>query len=205
VAAGARPDRGLPRPLPRRFFARDTVTVARALLGCLLVHLTPRGVLVGRIVETEAYRGRRDPASHAYRLTARSAIMYGRPGVAYVYLSYGRHRCLNVVTEDGGRPGAVLLRAVEPVGGLVLMRRLAPGVPDARLAAGPGRLARTLGVGLAHNGADLTHPPLYLAAGGPPGRVLTGRRVGVGAAVERRRRFGVAGSRSLSRPFPPVL
>ncbi|MDR7455258.1 MAG: DNA-3-methyladenine glycosylase [Armatimonadota bacterium] len=196
---------GLPRPLPRRFFARHTVVVARALLGGLLVHVTPRGMLVGRIVETEAYRGPRDPASHAYRRTPRSAIMYGLPGVAYVYLSHGVHRCLNVVTEDDGRPGAVLLRAVEPLRGLPLMRRRAPGVPAARIASGPGRLARALGITLRHNGADLTRPPLYLAAGRRPGRVVAGPRVGVGAAIGRRWRFGVAGHPSLSRPFRPVL
>lgn len=196
---------GLPRALPRRFFARHTVAVARALLGCLLVHVTPRGVLVGRIVETEAYRGPRDPASHAYRRTPRSAIMYGRPGTAYVYLSYGVHRCLNVVTEQTGRPGAVLLRAVEPLGGLSLMRRRAPGAADGRVASGPGRLTRALGVTLRHNGVDLTRPPLYLAAGRRPGRIASGPRVGVGAAAGRRWRFGVAGHPSLSRPFRPVL
>ncbi|MDR7532926.1 MAG: DNA-3-methyladenine glycosylase [Armatimonadota bacterium] len=197
------------RPLPRRFFARDAVAVARALVGCLLVHETPRGRLVGRIVETEAYRGPDDPASHAYRKTARSAIMYGPPGRAYVYFTYGMHWCLNVVTGARGVPGAVLLRAVEPVAGVALMRRLrgaGPDVPAARLAAGPGRLTRALGVGPRHNGRDLTRPPLYLAAGAPRRKtVLVGPRVGITAARRRRWRFGLAGSPALSRPFPRRL
>lgn len=197
------------RPLPRRFFARDAVAVARALVGCLLVHETPHGRLVGRIVETEAYRGPDDPASHAYRKTARSAIMYGPPGKAYVYFTYGMHWCLNVVTGRRGAPGAVLLRAVEPVAGAPRMRRLrgvGPEVPTARLAAGPGRLTRAMGVGPRDNGRDLTRPPLYLAAGGPRrGTVLAGPRVGITAARGRRWRFGLAGSPALSRPFPRRL
>jgi DNA-3-methyladenine glycosylase len=194
------------RPLARRFFARDAVVVARALVGCLLVHETPHGRLVGRIVETEAYRGPDDPASHAYRRTARSAIMYGPPGVAYVYFTYGMHWCLNVVTGSPGVPGAVLLRAVEPVEGAERMRRLrgvGPEVPAARLAAGPARLTQAFGVGPRHNGTDLTAPPLYLAAGGPRrGTVVAGPRVGIRAARDRWWRFGLAGSPALSRPFP---
>jgi DNA-3-methyladenine glycosylase len=185
------------------------VVVARALLGCLLVRETPRGRIVGRIVETEAYRGPDDPASHAYRRTPRSAIMYGPPGVAYVYFTYGMHWCLNVVTGSPGVPGAVLLRAAEPVEGAALMRRLrgvAPAVPAARLAAGPARLARAFGVGPGDNGRDLTVPPFYLAAGERRrGAVRAGPRVGITAARDRRWRFGLGGSPALSRPFPPRL
>lgn len=196
------------RPLPRRFFARPTPVVARALLGHLLVHETGEGPRVGRIVEVEAYRGPRDPASHAYRRTARSAIMYGPPGVAYVYLSYGVHWCLNVVTEPEGVAGAVLLRALEPVAGI-------PGAPrdgdgaGARVAAGPGRLTAAMAVTIRHNGADLTRPPLYLADGGPARaalrrryRIGAGPRIGVGAAADRPWRFGLVGHPSLSRPLP---
>ena len=191
------------RPLPRRFFARPTLAVARALLGCLLVHETPAGLLVGRIVEAEAYRGADDPASHAFRKTARSAIMFGRPGIAYVYLSYGVHRCLNVVTEADGSPGAVLLRALEPLEGIAIMRRRLPYIGAARLASGPGRLTVAMAVGLAHNWIDLTRPPLYIAAGDRRGwRVITGPRIGVSQAADRAWRFGLAGHRSLSRPFP---
>jgi DNA-3-methyladenine glycosylase len=187
-------------PLPRRFFARDTVAVARALLGHLLVHETPAGRRVGRIVEVEAYRGPRDPASHAYRPTPRSRIMYGRPGIAYVYFSYGMHFCMNVVTERPPRAGAVLLRALEPVEGF------GPH-PAARVAAGPGRLARAMGIDLRHNGADLTRRPLYLADGGAgrrrlrAGRIVNGPRVGIAVATRRPWRFGIDGHLSLSRPF----
>lgn len=184
------------RPLPRRFFARDTVTVARALLGHLLVHHTPRGRRVGRIVEVEAYRGPRDPASHAYRATPRSLIMYGPPGMAYVYFTYGMHFCVNVVTETHGRAGAVLLRALEPVAGL-----------DGRAAAGPGRLTRAMGIDRRHNGSDLTRPPLYIADGGASrrrmtrGRIVAGPRVGITTATRRPWRFGIEAHGSLSRPF----
>jgi DNA-3-methyladenine glycosylase len=195
-----------PRPLPRRFFARHSVVVARALVGCLLVRETARGLLVGRIVETEAYRGPGDPASHAFRRTPRSAIMFGRPGIAYVYLSYGMHCCLNVVTEPDGMPGAVLLRALDLVDGLEVARCLAPSRRDAQRASGPGRLTRAMGVTLRHNGADLTAPTLYIAGGGRrSGRVLAGPRVGITRAGRRLWRFGLAGSPALSRPFPPGL
>lgn len=176
------------RPLPRGFFARHTVSVARALLGHLLVHETPSGVLVGRIVETEAYRGADDPASHAFKRTPRSAIMFGRPGIAYVYRAFGLHACLNVVTEPEGRPGAVLLRAIEPA------------------ASGPGRLTVAMAVGLKHNGVDLTVPPLYLAHGGRRrAAVAAGPRIGVSAATDIAWRFGLDGHPALSRRFPPRL
>lgn len=206
------------RPLPRRFFARNSVVVARALLGHLLVHETTGGMLVGRIVETEAYRGADDPASHAYRRTGRSMVMFGRPGIAYVYRSYGVHLCLNVVTEADGRPGAVLIRALEPLVGVSAMRRgtrtlgirmtrrgtLPPRV--ARLAAGPGRLTAAMRVRMEHNGADLTAPPLYIAYGGRRrGRIAVGPRVGISQAADRPWRFGLAGHPSLSRPFPAAL
>ncbi len=195
------------RPLPRRFFARHSAVVARALLGHLLVHETPGGRLVGRIVETEAYRGSLDPASHAYRRTPRSVIMFGPPGFAYVYFSYGVHWCLNVVTEPDRRSGAVLLRALEPVEGIDLMRRRrGRTAPEARLAAGPGSLTRAMGVGLEHNGADLTAPPLYLAFGDRRRQaVAVGPRIGISAAADRPWRFGLRGHPSLSRPFPAAL
>ncbi len=133
--------------------------------------------------------------------------MYGPPGFAYVYFSYGVHRCLNVVTEPDGRAGAVLLRALEPLEGVELMRRRCERtVPGARLAAGPGSLTRAMAVGPEHNGADLTTPPLYLAYGDRRRRaIVVGRRVGISAATDRLWRFGVKGHPSLSRPFRAAL
>jgi DNA-3-methyladenine glycosylase len=183
------------RPLPRKFFARPVVTVARDLLGHLLVHQTPQGRTVGRIVETEAYRGADDPASHAYRLTPRSRIMAGPPGIAYVYFTYGNHFCLNVVTGREGVAAAVLLRALEPLEGIALMAARrgvnVRGEADLRsLASGPGRLTQAMGITRMHNGWDLTRPPLLIADGRPGRRrIATGPRVGIRRAVDRPWRF----------------
>jgi len=174
--------------------------VARGLLGHLLIHETAAGVLVGRIVEVEAYRGPRDPASHAYTRTARSEIMWGRPGIAYVYFSYGNHYCLNVVTEPEGTAGAVLLRAVEPVEGVEIMRRNRGVREDRLLASGPGRLTQAFGIGGGDNGADLTRPPLYLARGrARPVPVAAGPRIGIRAAADRPWRFYIPGNPCVSR------
>ncbi|MGQ0568185.1 MAG: DNA-3-methyladenine glycosylase [Armatimonadota bacterium] len=192
--------------MPRRFFARNSIVVAQSLLGHLLVHETPAGPLVGRVVETEAYCGPDDPASHAYRRTLRSEIMFGRPGIAYVYLSYGVHRCLNVVTDSDGRAGAVLLRAIEPLQGIALMQRRVRAGPPARAASGPGRLTAAMAIDLTHNGADLTSPPLFLAYGDRRRiGIVAGPRIGISAATDRRWRFGLARHPSLSRPFPAGL
>lgn len=189
-----------PRPLPRAFFGRSTPVVARALLGQLMVHETSRGVLVGRIVEVEAYRGPRDPASHAYRLTPRSRIMWGRPGIAYVYFTYGNHHCVNVVTETEGVAGAVLFRALEPLAGLEVMRANRKVNDDRLLCSGPGRLTQAMGISRKDNGADFTRPPLYLARGQNSGlRIVAGPRIGINSATERPWRFYTAGSAFISR------
>jgi DNA-3-methyladenine glycosylase len=187
--------------LPRTFFARPTLEVARSLVGAWLVRESPDGPLVGRIVETEAYLGIGDPASHARSRTQRSEIMWGAPGTAYVYLSYGTHVCLNVVTEPAGVAGAVLLRAVEPVHGVLAMRvrRGAPGGDAARLAAGPGRLTQAFGIDLTFNGRDLARPGALYVAPGLTRRVEASTRIGIRHAADKPWRFVDPDSPSLSR------
>ena len=149
------------KPLGRAFYSRDTVSVARGLLGKLLVHLNGGTRVAGRIVETEAYLGEGDPGSHACRgATPRSSVMFGEPGRAYVYFVYGNHHLLNAVTEPAGKPGAVLIRALEPVEGVEIMRQRRGRERD--LTNGPGKLTRALGVDLSHNGADMTRGDLFI-------------------------------------------
>jgi DNA-3-methyladenine glycosylase len=191
------------RPLARSFYARGPRALARALLGRVLVHDDPRaGRLAGLIVETEAYGGAADPASHAYRgETARNRVMFGEPGVAYVYFTYGMHYCFNVVCGAEGEPMAVLVRALEPVLGLSAMRLRRPGADAARVARGPGSLARALGIDRAHDGADLTRGPLWIADlpthrdGRPIGR---GPRVGITRAAAWPWRYWLVGSDAVS-------
>lgn len=169
---------------------------AEALIGATLLLDGVGGV----IVETEAYQ-RDDPASHSFTgPTPRNAAMFGPPGHAYVYLSYGIHWCLNIVC--GGEPrGAVLLRALEPTHGLDCMRRRR-GTDDPRLlCSGPGRLGQALGVTLAVYGLPVTAPPFELTARASAPLIVTGPRIGISKAVEQPWRFGLAGSRFLSRPF----
>jgi DNA-3-methyladenine glycosylase len=143
--------------LSRDFYARDTVKVARSLLGKRLVRVKGKHRMAGRIVEVEAYRGSLDPASHAYRgLTQRNAPMFGEAGHAYVYFTYGNHYCLNITTQRVGTPGAVLIRAIQPLEGLRTMRLLRPDVPDSNLTNGPGKLTKALGIDMALNRVDMT-------------------------------------------------
>jgi len=195
-----RPSLTSPR-LPREFFSRDPVSLARDLLGRILFSRTAEGLLAGRIVETEAYTGGTDPASHAYRgPTARNAVMFGPAGHAYVYFSYGMHYCLNVTAERRGQPGAVLLRALEPLAGIELMRARGDRGPEARLLGGPGKIGRAFGLTLQDNGRDFTRGPLGISAGLPvPDRqVAASPRIGISRAVELPYRFAVIGSRSVS-------
>lgn len=198
----SRPERG--RPLPRSFYARSPLVVARAVLGRLLVHEGPGGRVAGRIVEAEAYRGSGDPASHAWRgLTPRNATMFGPPGHAYVYFTYGMHHCLNLVTEPRGRAAAVLVRALEPVEGLPLMRRRRGVGEDARLARGPGNVTRALGLTRAHDGLDLVGGPLWVSDQPPQRsgrRIARSGRVGIRVAAERPWRFHLAGHPCVSGP-----
>ncbi len=196
------------RPLPRRFYQRPVVAVARAVLGRLLVRDTRSGRIAGRIVEVEAYGDGRDPASHArFGRTARNASMFGPAGHAYVYFTYGMHHCLNLVTGGEGRPAAVLVRALEPVEGVELMRRRRGPVPVERLACGPGCVARALGLTRAHDGLDLTRGPLWvsdLPARRAGRRIASGPRVGIRAGLARAWRFRLAGHPCASGPRPAV-
>jgi DNA-3-methyladenine glycosylase len=184
-------------PLGADFFDRSVHDVARDLIGCRLFF---EGV-GGTIVETESYE-RDDPACHAYvGLTERTRTLFGPPGRAYVYLSYGIHSLLNAVAEPDGEAAAVLIRALEPTAGLEAMRARRGARPDADLCSGPGKLSEALGVGLEHNDADLTRDPfLLLPPEGDRPPVATGPRVGITKAVERPWRFCAAGSRFVSRP-----
>ncbi len=202
--------------LPRSFFARPTEVVARELLGALLVRHAPAGLTVGRIVETEAYGGPQDRASHARAgLTSRTAPMFGRPGHAYVYLVYGLHNCLNVVAHaQPADAGAVLLRAVEPLEGVGLMksrrgavRRAVSEFRQAQLAAGPALVCQAMSIDRRLDGADLTTGRTLWLAAGPPMRteIVAGPRIGVDYAgpgwADRAWRFGFADHPALSRPF----
>lgn len=187
--------------MPRRFFARDPVVLARDLLGRILFDRTSEGLIAGRIVETEAYTGQTDPASHAFRgRTARNAVMFGPAGHAYVYFSYGMHYCLNVTAERPGTAGAVLLRALEPLAGVPIMRARGDHGPESRLLSGPGKIGRAFGLTLADNGRDFVRGPLGIATGTPVGdhQVAVSRRIGISRAVDFPYRFAVIGSRSVS-------
>ena len=183
--------------LGQEFFARSVHEVAPELVGCTLL---VDGV-GGRIVEVEAYDGD-DPASHGYGgRTERNRSMFGPPGRAYVYRSYGIHWCLNLVCAAEGRPEAVLVRALEPTDGIEEMRRRR-GLDDERLlCAGPGRVCQALGVTAAHDGLPLDAPPFALLAREDPVAVVTGPRIGITRAAEQQWRYGAAGSRYVSRPF----
>ena len=172
------------RPLPRSFYARPVLTVARDVIGKILVHETPEGTVAGRIVEAEAYRGPEDRAAHSWngRRTARTEAMYGPPGHAYVFFVYGMHWHVNLVTTREGAPHAVLIRAVEPLRGLPLMaerRGIAADLPA--LCNGPGKLCQAFAIGREQYGLDLSGPPLYLLDG-PRGKVVRAARIGVGYA-----------------------
>ena len=189
--------------LPRDFYARSTLIVARQLIGMHLVHQVAGVRRAGRIVETEAYLGPKDLAAHsAHGRTARNAVMFGPPGHAYVYFVYGFWNCVNVVTREEGVPQAVLLRALEPLDGIPLMiqRRGTNRLVD--LARGPGRLAAAMGIDRHCDGIDLCAAgELWLAAAPwPRGAIGRSVRVGITREVDRPLRFYEGGNRFVSRP-----
>jgi DNA-3-methyladenine glycosylase len=187
--------------LPRRFYLRPAPVVARDLLGCILVSRVGRAATAGRIVETEAYLGPEDEASHAAFRPGSHALFYGEGGVAYVYLIYGMHACLNAIAQRAGRPGCVLIRALEPVAGLRAMaRRRGVVASSTRLAAGPGNVTRALGIGVRDNGADLVASRLPIEPPDRPRefRIARGPRVGITRARDLPLRFWVAGNAFVS-------
>jgi DNA-3-methyladenine glycosylase len=187
----------LPPKLRRSFFDRPVLNVAPELIGATLL---VNGV-GGRIVEVEAYR-HTDPAAHSYiGRTNRNAIMFGPAGVAYVYRSYGIHWCLNFVCEAEGSASAVLIRALQPTEGLGLMRRRRRLTDERLLCSGPGKLCQALGVSGRHNGLPLDKPPFELRARERTPEIVTGPRIGITKAIEKPWRYGLKGSRFLSKPF----
>lgn len=178
-------------------FSAPAQRVAEQLIGTVLL---VDGV-GGRIVETEAY-DREDPASHAFSgRTDRNFAMFGAPAHAYVYRSYGMHWCLNFVCMEDGHGAGVLIRALEPAAGLDAMRARRGTADDRLLCSGPGKLCQALGVTRAHNALALAAPPFALAAPSAPVEVVAGPRIGISKAIDLPWRFGLAGSRFVSRPF----
>ena len=192
------------RRIGRRFLARPTLEVAPDLLNKVLV--APG--IAGRIVEVEAYAGDEDPGSHAYRgETARNAVMFGRAGHLYVYFTYGMHWCANVVTDEVGTPGAVLLRAVTPLRGIPLMQaRRATARRDVDLGNGPAKLAQAFGLTGNLNGADLVRAEHGVSirddGRAPPERPVVEPRVGLSRGTDLLWRFAVPGATEVSRPAP---
>jgi len=189
----------LPRPLPRTFYNRPAIEVARALLGTVLVH----GSTSARIVETEAYLGLEDRAAHSWAgPTPRTQVIFGKPGHAYVYFIYGMYHCLNVVAEPEGSPGCVLIRAVEPLEGIPRMRRRRPAARAVEnLANGPGKLTLALGIDRRHNGADFTTGPLTIHPPEHSEKIHIGvsPRIGIRHCADWPLRFFIQGSRFVSR------
>ena len=184
----------MPPKLARDFYARDTTTVARELLGCQLVHVTADGTRSGRSVEVEAYLGAHDLAAHSAKgLTPRTQVMFGPPGYAYVYLIYGMHHCVNVVTEPAGNGAAVLIRALAPVQQL------------AGRGAGPGLLSKAMGIDRRHNALDLLGDTLFITAPATPvaETVVSRPRIGVdyaGEWAQKPLRFYLEGNPHISKP-----
>jgi DNA-3-methyladenine glycosylase len=185
------------RPLTPDFFARGVHDVAPDLIGATFLVNGVGGV----IVEVEAYH-HTDPAAHSFNgRTARNAVMFGPPGRVYVYRSYGIHWCVNFVCEPEGSASAVLIRALMPTAGLKAMRRRRGVADDRLLCAGPGRLCQALAITGTHNGAALDQPPFALFAPLAPVPIVAGPRIGISRAADLPWRYGLKGSRYLSRPF----
>ncbi len=187
----------LGRPLKRSFFGRSVHEVAPDLIGATLLVNGVGGI----IVEVEAYH-HTEPAAHSFRgPTPRNQVMFGPPGFAYVYRSYGIHWCVNFVCEKEGSASAVLIRALQPTHGIPAMRRRRHLDDERALCSGPGRLTQALGITIAHNGLALDAPPIALHARAEKPEIVAGVRIGITKAVELPWRYGLKGSKFLSKPF----
>ena len=191
------------KALSRSFYQRHTQVVAFELIGKLLIFKQKGMLLSGRIVETEAYLGSQDPASHAYRsVTPRNQVMFGPPGMSYVYFTYGNHHCLNVVTEEDGTPGAVLIRAVEPISGIEIMTKRRGQDKLEVLTNGPGKLTQAFGITREHSGLNLTKEPFYITEENSEELIpiRATKRVGISQAKDLPFRFFWLGNRFVSVP-----
>ena len=189
--------------IPRSFYMRDVVIVAKELLGKLLVREIDGKLLIGKIVEVEAYRGRDDPASHAYKgLTKRNKVMFGKPGIAYIYLAYGVNWCLNVTAEPEGEPAAVLIRAVEPIKGIDLMKKHRNVSRIKDLTNGPGKLTKAFQIDGSFNGWDLTKGEIFYIA--YPFKednfeIQSSSRIGIKVGLDKKWRFFIKDNPFVSR------
>jgi len=191
-------------PINRGFYAQDTLIVAKDILGKMFVRYTPNGVLVGRIVETEAYRGTDDPSSHSYRgKTSRNEVMFGKPGITYVYFTYGNHHCLNIVTEKPEIPAAVLIRAIEPTKGIETMKRNRDVEKNIDISSGPGKLTKALQITRNDNNLDVTDPSSKINIFEPDEeekfQIVQTTRVGIRLAQEFPWRFYIKGNPHVSK------
>jgi DNA-3-methyladenine glycosylase len=194
------------RVLPRSFYNRPTLTVAEDLLGTIVIRSHRGRILAGRIVEAEAYIGEDDPACHAsHGLTPRTKVMYGPPGHAYIYFSYGMHYMLNTVTEKEKFPAAVLIRGIEPLAGIELMRKRRGSRTDKELTNGPAKLCSALGIDLRLNRTDLTRPPLYIVEPTKPTQeqIRWTPRIGIRHGRDKPWRCYLEGNRFVSRRSVP--
>ena len=194
---------GVTRLPPRSFYARPTEEVARNLLGTILVRRTSDGLLAGMIAEVEAYLGENDPAAHSSAgRTARTRVIFGNPGHAYVYRIYGLHHCLNVVAEPDGTPGCVLIRALEPLCGIDVMRsRRTAARRVNQIASGPAKLTEAMGIGMESYGLDLLGETLSIRVPHDerPFKVATTKRIGIRKAQELALRFFIVDNEHVSR------
>jgi DNA-3-methyladenine glycosylase len=190
--------------LPRAFYARPALTVTQDLLGKIVVRVLPEGEVSGRIVEVEAYLGQSDPASHAFRgLTTRNRVMFGPPGHAYVYFTYGMHYCLNVVAEPEGTAGASLIRGLQPLEGIDIMQARRGERPEIELCNGPAKLCQAMGITREDDGADLEGLFLRLENDeAPQGEIGASARIGVSAGKEMKWRYFLKDSQFVSKGRP---